>query len=431
MAKQPKSSGTFADLTFPLHGLDNTNEFEIQRPGTTPVGENVRAFEPLTGRGRGGARPGLSRYIDDLVNGISLIQHLDIVVDPTVDALLETDGPVDDPSTSNQPHGRPRRMPVGQQRRVRRGGSGVRTNRNKPKITLTITADDQTKAAGDLFEFDGTEFTTSGLTGGDSITSVSLSSRGADTDAFPGTYTIAIGQAVGSVTGSTLSKKYRIFYVIGEMEVTEVAPVVTSISPTFGYVVGGQTVTITGSGFNLGSVVKFGDETATVLTVSDTVITCTAPPNDTEEYSVTVTNGDVESNDDQTYKYYEVIVYFETLGNSVTPLTIEYSGTVDFTLNIQSQAVPPSDHPTPRWDGFRTNASIPDSFFPSGATPHTISSFSLDGDRGENVEIITAGVGVISSTDACTIKPVVNISGVWSNIFPFNPNSSVPDSFTF
>ena len=57
----------FADLEFPVQGIDVTTEFELQRDGTTPMGVNVRAFEPTTGRCRGGTRSGLSRFIDETV----------------------------------------------------------------------------------------------------------------------------------------------------------------------------------------------------------------------------------------------------------------------------------------------------------------------------------------------------------------------------
>ncbi len=50
-----------AELLFPTGGIDVSTEFEMQAPGTTQMGQNVRAFEPTTLRMRGGSRPGLSR----------------------------------------------------------------------------------------------------------------------------------------------------------------------------------------------------------------------------------------------------------------------------------------------------------------------------------------------------------------------------------
>jgi len=85
----------YASMDFPLNGLDLTTEFELQRPGTTPVGKNVRAYEALTQRGRGGSRPGLVKYLPQQVSGPHLIQHLNYLVDPSADALMTQFDPLD------------------------------------------------------------------------------------------------------------------------------------------------------------------------------------------------------------------------------------------------------------------------------------------------------------------------------------------------
>lgn len=77
-----------AELLFPLQGIDEAREFEEQRQGTTPVGVNVRAFEPLTQRARGGARPGLVEYVPARVNGAQAIQLLDAVCVTTDPAAM-------------------------------------------------------------------------------------------------------------------------------------------------------------------------------------------------------------------------------------------------------------------------------------------------------------------------------------------------------
>ncbi len=153
MAKQTQIPESVLDAMFPLRGVDLSQEFSRQRQGTTPFGHNVRSFDLLL-RARGGSRPGLSRLIHDQVSGTHPIQHLAVIVDPTVDALNsdqdeENDGNtgdfIDDPTTSNrfnQGRARRRRVPVG--RRVRRGGSGKSPGRNReknppdPKISLSI-----------------------------------------------------------------------------------------------------------------------------------------------------------------------------------------------------------------------------------------------------------------------------------------------------
>ena len=70
----------FGPLDFPVLGVDTSKRLPEQPPGTTPVGQNARVFENLTGRGRGGSRPGLSRYISEPVEGAGVIQHMNSIV---------------------------------------------------------------------------------------------------------------------------------------------------------------------------------------------------------------------------------------------------------------------------------------------------------------------------------------------------------------
>lgn len=72
----PAAKESFADMQFPAKGIDLGMAFSAQREGTTPVGLNVRTFEPGSNRARGGQRPGLSRYLAARPAGNSLIQEL-------------------------------------------------------------------------------------------------------------------------------------------------------------------------------------------------------------------------------------------------------------------------------------------------------------------------------------------------------------------
>lgn len=86
MAKKPiMNQESFSDLHFPLVGIDLSTGFDRQptRPvadsqysKSTPFGENVRSYEPVTKRARGGQRPGLVRYINFQPSGKNLIQQL-------------------------------------------------------------------------------------------------------------------------------------------------------------------------------------------------------------------------------------------------------------------------------------------------------------------------------------------------------------------
>lgn len=158
MARQPEpATDQLADLTFPLQGLDVSNEFGVQPPNTTPQGQNVRAYEALTRRGRGGSRPGLSRYVSAQVGGSALIQHLTYIVDPTEQSLATAFDPLDFPlqnagngfpfsgidtpqlPTLTPPSAQPGDVgwgvggipnPANPQWYIRTGGSGIQLNNN-------------------------------------------------------------------------------------------------------------------------------------------------------------------------------------------------------------------------------------------------------------------------------------------------------------
>ena len=71
------------------------------------------------------------------------------------------------------------------------------------------------------------------------------------------------------------------------------APVITGVSPTSGSAAGGDTVTITGTGFTGATDVSIGPASAAAMTVnSDTQITATTPPgNGTADITVTTAAG--------------------------------------------------------------------------------------------------------------------------------------------
>ncbi len=96
----------FLDLAFPLAGVDASAEFWRQAQLTTAFAKNVRGEEPVGQMRRGGSRMGLLRFIDERVNGDSVIQHLNVVVDPQAPGLNadgdeQLPGYIPDPSTNN------------------------------------------------------------------------------------------------------------------------------------------------------------------------------------------------------------------------------------------------------------------------------------------------------------------------------------------
>jgi hypothetical protein len=119
----------YADVLFPRAGLDVSEEHQLQPGATAARAVNVRLFETLTGRGRGGSRPGLSKLVETVhTDADSPIQHLAVVLDTSRSALNKDDTvanggwagtSITDPSTNNQPLGRPPRN----QRNPDTGGS--------------------------------------------------------------------------------------------------------------------------------------------------------------------------------------------------------------------------------------------------------------------------------------------------------------------
>jgi hypothetical protein len=109
---------------FPVGGVDVSCEFSRQPPGTAADAENVRSFDTLEDRMRGGSRPGLSKFIDERVNGVSVIQHLAVLVDPTTLALSASSIPYTVGGTETGPASQGSKL-------YRRGGSGA-----QPAVSL-------------------------------------------------------------------------------------------------------------------------------------------------------------------------------------------------------------------------------------------------------------------------------------------------------
>jgi hypothetical protein len=213
---------------FPKKGVDKSRGFERQYAGTTPLGSNVQVYEPGSDRARGGSRPGLAALTGRIPTNAEL-QDLDVVVDPNTDALLDNfDDPspnaVDDPSDTGPPSSWSHQidpvtgLPVNTRnpgRLIRLGGSGRQPNKNKKKTyPLVVTANDQTKTKGQTFVFTGSESVAGGLVGGDTISSVAMSSAGSPSGAAVGTYPIVI-------SGVTMTNRtrYRATFVPGTMTV--------------------------------------------------------------------------------------------------------------------------------------------------------------------------------------------------------------------
>ena len=122
-----RTKESYAEMLFPMRGLDVSCEYGRQPPGTAPAGVNVRSSEPTEIRFRGGSRCGLVKFLDERVNGEAEIQHLAVLVTTDPAFLLAGVTPpfdldlfiLDITADSRNPG---RLVPI--------GGSGVWQNRN-------------------------------------------------------------------------------------------------------------------------------------------------------------------------------------------------------------------------------------------------------------------------------------------------------------
>jgi hypothetical protein len=212
------------DQFFPISGVDVSVALESQTPDTTSVGTNVRAFEPVTQRARGGSRAGISRYINATVPNWSAyapIQLLGVVIDPQADAL----------GVSYPPGGGgfPPLILTSPGAVIFPYGSGFAPS--IPPNTLIISAKSQTKLHGLTFTFMGTEFTSNGLQSGDTINSCSFQCQGAKASAPNGTYPISVGNAQISYGNGHTGGPYYILYVPNTMTVSNTPTKVTLTFP--------------------------------------------------------------------------------------------------------------------------------------------------------------------------------------------------------
>jgi hypothetical protein len=115
------SGEKYRSLQFPKLGIDVSQPAFDQRPGTTPLGINVRAYDGLTDRLRGGSRFGLAPFLGAgstvQVSGTNRIQSLSSIVTASMAATFQNAfdvvnavvnySEVDHPPARDSPEGHP------------------------------------------------------------------------------------------------------------------------------------------------------------------------------------------------------------------------------------------------------------------------------------------------------------------------------------
>jgi hypothetical protein len=184
---------------------------------------------------------------------------------------------------------------------------------------LTITANDRTKTYGQTVTFAGTEFTTSGLLGSDTVTSVTLTSAGAAAGAtvagspYPITPSAAVGTGLSN---------YDITYVDGSLTVNLAPLTITANSTSKTY---GQTVSFTGTEFTTSGLLGSDTVTSVTLTSAGTAAGATVA---SSPYPITPSAavGTGLSNYDITYVDGLLTVNRATASCSVSGYTATYDG---------------------------------------------------------------------------------------------------------
>uniref|UniRef100_UPI00292FC1EA beta strand repeat-containing protein n=1 Tax=Pedobacter heparinus TaxID=984 RepID=UPI00292FC1EA len=150
---------------------------------------------------------------------------------------------------------------------------------------LTVTASGRSKTYGELVSFAGTEFSTTGLINGNTVTGVALSSTGAATTATVAGSAYPIVPA--AATGAGLDN-YTIAYVNGALTVNRKALTITADDKEKFAGTANPALTVSYAGFTNG-------ESNTVLTAQPTITTTATPGSPIGDYPITA-SGAVAAN---------------------------------------------------------------------------------------------------------------------------------------
>ena len=166
---------------------------------------------------------------------------------------------------------------------------------NPAPAVIAISPTSGTTSGGTAVTITGTGFLTGATVslGGTAATGVTVVNATSITANTPPHAAGAVAVMVTNADSQSATMNSAYTYVAPPPPPPIPAPTVTSISPTSGSTNGGNTVTITGTGFLSGATVKLGGtSSAAVVLVSSTTIAAIAPAHTAGAVSVVVTNTD-------------------------------------------------------------------------------------------------------------------------------------------
>lgn len=161
-----------------------------------------------------------------------------------------------------------------------------------PTTVLAIIPGSGATVGGDVVTIIGTEFRYGATVtiGGNAATSVEVLDSNFLTCVTPAHAAATVNVVVTNLSGlngtGTLVNGFTYFVA---------APTVTAVKPNEGFTVGGESVIITGTGFNAAATVKFAANSATnVVVIDPNHISCTVPAHAAGMVNVDVTNPDTQ-----------------------------------------------------------------------------------------------------------------------------------------
>lgn len=207
-------------------------------------------------------------------------------------------------------------------------------------------------------------------------------------------------------------------------------PTVTSVSPTSGPTAGGNTVTVSGTGFAAGDTVDFGSNPGTNVSVSSdgTSLTVTAPAGTAGTTDVTVidpTAGVSATSTADQYTYTVVCAQAPAITTQPVNTTVNAPGSATFTAVGSTPAG--CSAPTVQWsvstDGGNTFAPV------SGATAASLSTGATTTSQSgtEYEATFTNAIGSTTTTPAVLTVNPSNAPSVTS----VSPNKGVPNTIAF
>ncbi len=206
-------------------------------------------------------------------------------------------------------------------------------------------------------------------------------------------------------------------------------PTVTGVSPSSGSTAGGNTVTITGTGFAAADTVKFASSAASNVVVgSASSLTATAPPGTAGTVDVTVTDPSTGTSATTSADHYTYVTpacaQTPTVTTEPSSVTVTAGQSATFTAAASTPAN--CSAPTVQWQVSTDHGTTFADITAATSATLTVSSTATSESGDEYRAVFTDGAGATDSSAATlTVNPASSTAPVVTTVFP---NSGGPFS---